>query len=68
MDRAPYGRFGCSAHVITVGFTKYQKVESVQVEAQDDSERIREGVTRLGKTSAAELSSDEKRDLLTEKQ
>jgi hypothetical protein len=47
-----------------MGFRKYQKVESVQVEAQDDSERIREGVTRLGKTSAAELSPEEKREVL----
>jgi hypothetical protein len=47
-----------------MAFTKYQKVESVQVEAKDDSERIREGVTRLGKTSAADLSPDEKRDNL----
>jgi hypothetical protein len=43
---------------------KYQKVESVQVEAQDESERIREGVTRLSKTSAAELTPAEKREVL----
>lgn len=50
-----------------MGFTKYQKVEKVQIEDQDDSERIREGVTRLGKTSAAELSPSEKRAILSEK-
>ena len=50
-----------------MGFTKYQKVEKVEVEAQDDSERIREGVARLGKTSAVELSPSEKRDILREK-
>lgn len=48
-------------------FTKYQKVERVEVEAQDDSERIRENVARLGKTSAAELSPSEKRDILSDK-
>jgi hypothetical protein len=47
-----------------MAFRKYQKVESVQVEAQDESERIREGVTRLGKTSAAELTPAEKREVL----
>lgn len=50
-----------------MGFTKYQMVEKVDIEAQDESERIREGVTRLGKTSAAELSPDEKRDILSDK-
>ena len=45
-------------------FTKYQKVEKVQVEAQDESERIREGVARLGKTSAAELTPAEKREVI----
>lgn len=45
-------------------FRKYQKVESVEVEAQDESERIREGVARLGKTSAAELTPDEKREVI----
>jgi hypothetical protein len=59
------GRIAC---VIYVGFTKYQKVESVELEAQDDSERIREGVTRLGKTSAADLSPEEKRAILSESQ
>lgn len=51
-----------------MSFSKYQKVEKVEVEAQDESERIREGVTRLGKTSAAELSPSEKRDILSESQ
>lgn len=46
-----------------MSFTKYQKVEKVTVEAKDDSERIRENVTRLGKTSAAELTPDEKSGL-----
>jgi hypothetical protein len=50
-----------------MGFTKYQKVESVVVEAKDDSERIREGVTRLGKTSATELSPSEKSAILSKK-
>lgn len=47
-----------------MAFRKYQKVESVQVEAKDDSEHIREGVTRLGKTSAAELSPEEKTEVI----
>lgn len=47
-----------------MGFRKYQKVEKVEVESQDDSERIREGVTRLGKTSAAELTPNEKREVI----
>lgn len=51
-----------------MGFTKYQKVEKVTVEAKDDSERIREGVARLGKTSAAELTPSEKRDTIPESQ
>jgi hypothetical protein len=42
-------------------------VEEVRVEAQDESERIREGVVRLGKTSAVELSPKEKRELFTDK-
>jgi hypothetical protein len=45
-------------------FRKYQKVERVDIETQDESERIREGVARFGKTSAAELSPDEKRNVL----
>lgn len=47
-----------------MAFRKYQKVESVQVEDQSESERIREGVARFGKTSAADLSPDEKREVL----
>ena len=50
-----------------MGFTKYQKVEKVEVETQDDSERIREGVTRLGKVSATELSPEERRAILPDK-
>lgn len=50
-----------------MGFRKYQKVESVRIEDQDESERIREGVARLGKTSAAELSPEEKREVLDDK-
>jgi hypothetical protein len=49
-----------------VSFRKYQKVEKVVVEDQDESERIREGVARLGKTSASELSPEEKREVLTD--
>lgn len=64
MDPRTHSRFDPSGHIITVGFTKYQKVEKVEVEAQDESERIREGVARLGKTSAVDLSPDEKRDIL----
>jgi myosin-crossreactive antigen len=47
-----------------MAFRKYQKVEKVEVKSQDDSERIREGVARLGKTSAIELTPDEKRKVL----
>lgn len=47
-----------------MSFRKYQKVEKVEVETQDESERIREGVTRLGHVSAADLSPAEKREVL----
>jgi hypothetical protein len=47
-----------------MSFRKYQRVERVEIETQDESERIREGVARLGKFSAAELSPEEKRDVL----
>lgn len=50
-----------------MAFTKYQKVEKVEIESQDDSERIRKGVTRLGKTSAAELTPSEKREVIDQK-
>jgi hypothetical protein len=47
-----------------MSFRKYQSVEKVEIEAQDESNRIREGVARLGKTSAAELTPDEKREII----
>lgn len=50
-----------------MAFTKYCQVEKVEIESQDDSERIREGVTRLGKTSAAELTPSEKREVIDQK-
>ena len=51
-----------------MGFTKYQKVEKVEVEAKNDAERIREGVSHFGKTSAAELSPSEKSAILNKSQ
>lgn len=51
-----------------MAFRKYQSVEKVEVETQDESERIREGVTRLGKTSAADLTESEKREVLDQSQ
>lgn len=51
-----------------MSFRKYQAVEKVEVVPEDESERIREGVNRLGKTSAVELSESEKRELLDNQQ
>lgn len=51
-----------------MGFRKYQSVEKVEIEDQDESERIREGVIRLGKTSAADLTDPEKREVLDQSQ
>lgn len=51
-----------------MAFRKYQSVEKVEIEDQDESERIREGVTRLGKTSAADLTVTEKREVFDQSQ
>ncbi len=47
-----------------MAFRKYQKVEKVEVESKDDSQRIREGVASLGKTSASQLTPSEKRTVI----
>lgn len=51
-----------------MSFRKYQAVEKVEVVPEDESERIRTGITRLGKTSATELTDSEKRDVLDSEQ
>jgi hypothetical protein len=43
---------------------KYQSVEKADVLPREQQQAIREGVTRLGKTSARELSEDERRKVL----
>lgn len=46
-----------------MAFTKYQKVEKAEVASEKDSQAIRETVRKTGKTSASELTEDERRNL-----
>lgn len=50
-----------------MGFTKYQKVERVEVETQDEHDRISRELNRLGKTSARELTDEERKVLDNQK-
>ncbi|MDA4131647.1 MAG: hypothetical protein OK454_00780 [Thaumarchaeota archaeon] len=44
--------------------TKYQSVEHAEILPEDEQARINAGLRRLGKTSAKDLTEDERKSLL----
>lgn len=48
-----------------MGMTKYQSVEHAEVLPEEEQARINEGLRRLGKASAKDLTEDERKALLS---
>ena len=44
--------------------TKYQSVEHAEILSEDEQTRINKGLRQLGKTSAKDLTEDERKRLL----
>lgn len=47
-----------------MAMTKYQSVEHAEILSDEEQARINQGLRRLGKTSARDLTEDERKRLL----